>query len=40
MLLTGSNEGELKAWKIDPDALVVGIKELEDGEVRYHDLKA
>ncbi|KAI0307347.1 WD-repeat-containing protein [Multifurca ochricompacta] len=33
MLLTGSNEGELKAWRIEPDALKDGIKELENGEL-------
>ena len=33
LLLTGSNEGELKAWKIEPGALVDGIKESENGEV-------
>jgi len=33
LLLTGSNEGELKAWKIEPDALMDGIKESENGEV-------
>ena len=35
LLLSGSNEGELKAWKIEPDALADGIKESESGEVRY-----
>jgi U3 small nucleolar RNA-associated protein 12 len=35
LLLTGSNEGELKAWKIEPGALMDGIKESEKGEVRY-----
>jgi hypothetical protein len=40
LLLTGSNEGELKAWKIDPSALVDGVKELKNGEVRYYDLNA
>ena len=34
LLLTGSNEGELKAWKIEPGALMDGIKESEKGEVR------
>lgn len=34
LLLTGSNEGELKAWKIESDALMDGIKESENGEVR------
>lgn len=36
LLLTGSNEGELKAWKIEPGALMDGIKESENGEVRYN----
>jgi len=34
LLLTGSNEGELKAWKIDSSALMDGIRESESGEVR------
>jgi len=34
LLLTGSNEGELKAWKIEAEALMDGIKESENGEVR------
>lgn len=33
LLLTGSNEGELKAWKIEPGALMDGIKESENGEL-------
>ena len=33
LLLTGSNEGELKAWKLEPGALMDGIKESENGEV-------
>ena len=34
LLLTGSNDGELRAWKIDPSVLIDGIKESENGEVR------
>ncbi|KAI9448225.1 WD-repeat-containing protein [Lactarius indigo] len=33
LLLSGSNEGELKAWKIEHGALVDGIKESENGEL-------
>ncbi|KAH9966134.1 WD-repeat-containing protein [Russula dissimulans] len=33
LLLTGSNEGELKAWKIEAKALMDGIKESENGEL-------
>ena len=33
LLLSGSNEGELKAWKIEASALADGIKESENGEV-------
>ncbi|KAH9077372.1 WD-repeat-containing protein [Lactarius deliciosus] len=33
LLLSGSNEGELKAWKIEPGALVNGIKESGSGEL-------
>lgn len=36
LLLTGSNEGELKAWKVEPGALMDGIKETESGEVRHN----
>jgi WD40 repeat protein len=36
LLLTGSNEGELKAWKIEPGALMDGIKESENGEVWHN----
>jgi U3 small nucleolar RNA-associated protein 12 len=34
LLFTGSSEGELKAWKVDKDALAEGIKETSSGEVR------
>jgi U3 small nucleolar RNA-associated protein 12 len=33
MIFTGSGEGELKAWKIDQDALNEGISETSSGEV-------
>ncbi|KAI9512161.1 WD-repeat-containing protein [Russula earlei] len=33
LLFTGSNEGELKAWKIDPIALMDGVRESENGEL-------
>ncbi len=33
LIFTGSGEGELKAWKIDHDALLEGLKETESGEV-------
>ncbi|KAF8897438.1 WD40-repeat-containing domain protein [Infundibulicybe gibba] len=33
MVFTGSGDGELKAWKIDTDALMHGLKETVDGEV-------
>jgi U3 small nucleolar RNA-associated protein 12 len=33
LLLTGSNEGELKAWRIESDAQMDGAKEPENGEV-------
>lgn len=31
---TGSGDGEVKAWKIDSEALARGLKETETGEVR------
>jgi U3 small nucleolar RNA-associated protein 12 len=40
LLLTGSNEGELKAWKIEPGPLLQGIKESGNGDVRYHVLES
>ncbi|KAH9843888.1 WD-repeat-containing protein [Rhodofomes roseus] len=33
LVFTGSGEGELKAWKIDHDALAEGLRETENGEV-------
>lgn len=33
LIFTGSGEGELKAWKIDREALSHGLKETESGEV-------
>jgi U3 small nucleolar RNA-associated protein 12 len=33
LLLTGSGEGELKAWKLDKIALADGVKETTSGEV-------
>ncbi|KAK0206513.1 WD40-repeat-containing domain protein [Desarmillaria ectypa] len=33
LIFTGSGEGELKAWKIDHDVLLEGLKETESGEV-------
>ena len=34
LVFTGSGEGELKAWKIDHEALTAGLRETENGEVR------
>lgn len=33
MVFTGSNDGEVKAWRVDHDALVVGLVETDTGEV-------
>ena len=33
MIFTGGGEGELKAWRIDNEALSNGLKESEKGEV-------
>lgn len=33
IILTGSAEGELKAWRLDRDALEIGLKENDNGEV-------
>lgn len=33
LLFTGSSEGELKAWAVDPQALSKGFMETESGEV-------
>ena len=34
LIFTGSGEGEMKAWKIDHEALGQGLQETESGEVR------
>lgn len=34
LIFTGSGEGEVKAWRIDREALNEGLKETESGEVR------
>lgn len=34
LVFTGSGEGELKAWRIDHEALAQGLKETETGEVK------
>lgn len=39
VIFTGSGEGELKAWKIDHEAIKSGLKESEDGEVGGSFLK-
>lgn len=36
LIFTGSGEGELKAWKIDVEALVQGLQESPSGEVSSH----
>jgi len=36
LVFTGSGEGELKAWRIDHEALAEGLKETESGEVSDH----
>lgn len=33
LILTGSSEGEMKAWRIDPEAFSEGLKENESGQV-------
>lgn len=33
LIFTGSGEGELKAWRIDHEALAAGLQETETGEV-------
>lgn len=35
LVFTGSGDGELKAWRVDYEALVEGIKETKSGEVRF-----
>jgi hypothetical protein len=34
ILFTGSGDGELKAWRVDHDALASGVHESQTGEVR------
>lgn len=34
LIFTGSGDGELKAWRVDYDALAQGMQETESGEVR------
>ena len=34
LVFTGSGDGELKAWRIDHQALAEGLRETETGEVR------
>ena len=38
LIFTGGGEGELKAWRIDHNALAEGIRESESGEVRCTSL--
>ncbi len=33
LVFTGSGEGEMKAWRIDHEALAQGLRETESGEV-------
>jgi U3 small nucleolar RNA-associated protein 12 len=33
LVFTGSGEGEMKAWRIDHEALAEGLKETDTGEV-------
>jgi WD40 repeat protein len=40
MLFTGSGEGELKAWKIDRDAITRGLNQTETGEVNLYERKS
>ena len=35
LIFTGSGEGDLKAWKVDRNVLTDGLKETENGEVRF-----
>lgn len=35
LIFTGGGEGELKAWKVDHEALAEGLKESESGEVSF-----
>ena len=34
LVFTGSGEGDLKAWRVDKEALAAGLKENESGKVR------
>ena len=34
LVFSGSGEGEMKAWKIDHEALAQGLQETDTGEVR------
>ena len=36
LILTGAAEGEVKAWKLDREAISAGLKETESGEVCSH----
>lgn len=36
LIFTGSGEGELKAWKLDHEAVAEGLKETETGEVSHN----
>jgi U3 small nucleolar RNA-associated protein 12 len=38
LILTGSAEGEMTAWSIDHNALSMGLKETETGEVNIIEL--
>jgi U3 small nucleolar RNA-associated protein 12 len=37
LIFTGGGEGELKAWRIDHEALAEGLKETASGEVNELD---
>jgi U3 small nucleolar RNA-associated protein 12 len=37
LIFTGSSDGELKAWRIDPISLSEGVRETEDGEASAQD---
>jgi len=38
LIFTGGGEGDLKAWKIDYDAVAAGLKTTESGEVCTQDV--
>lgn len=38
LVFTGGDEGELKAWRLDREALQEGLKENENGEVSTYKL--